>query len=254
MLISPLARKICIQKGIDPAKLCGSGPRGRIMAADVATPGLIPGQKGRTVVRDFAMAPTRPEKDGYYVYDNAVNMGALARVSLPIAVQCEKLLERRYSLFDFIVRAVVRACLSQPSWLPDGEKVNLLLFADAGRQVVALPDAAGKSVYRLNRDAAKAAGATVPQGYYPHITVCDTDITRQQVADYLGSDVRPLFGFATRGELPKAELRVGGDNWRNEDLPYTFYVSTAIPAAEANRMAARLGDLLYNPVNLLMQH
>lgn len=253
MLISPLARKICIQKGIDPAILRGSGPRGRIMAADVVTPAALLTGKGKTQVRDFAMQPTRPEKDGYYVYDNAVNMGALARVSLPIAVQCEKLLERRYSLFDFIVRAVVKACLSQPGWVPSDGAVNLLLFSDAGKQVTALENVADMSVYRLIRAAAKAAQAAPPQGFYPHITVCDTDISRHQVADYLGCVVRPLFGFATRGHLPKTEIRVGGEQLRADDLPYTFYVSTAIPAAEANRMAARLGDLLYNPVNLLMQ-
>lgn len=251
MLISPLARRICIQKGIDPAILRGSGPRGRIMAADVISPGAVTRQHGGTVVRDFTMEPTRPAKDGYYVYDNAVNVGALARVSLPIAVQCEKLLERRYSLFDFIVRAVVKACMSQPSWVQEGSAVNLLLFADAGERVVALENVAGKSIYRLNRETALAGRP--PKGFYPHITVCDTDISRRQVADFLGCEVRPLFGFATRGELPKTEIRVGAEKQWNEELPYTFYVSTAIPAMEANRMAARLGDLLYNPVNLLMQ-
>ena len=251
MLISPLARKICIQKGIDPAILRGSGPRGRIMAADAVSPDAVTQGHGGTVVRDFAMQPTRPEKDGYYVYDNAVNVGALARVSLPIAVQCEKLLERRYSLFDFIVRAVVKACMSQPSWVQEGTAVNLLLFVDSGERVVALENVAGKSIYRLIREAARAGRP--PKGFYPHITVCDADISRRQVAGYFGCEVRPLFGFATRGELHKTEIRVGAEKQWNEELPYTFYVSTAIPAAEANRMAARLGDLLYNPVNLLMQ-
>ena len=251
MLISPLARKICIQKGIDPAILRGSGPRGRIMAADVVSPDAVTQGHGGTVVRDFAMQPTRPEKDGYYVYDNAVNVGALARVSLPIAVQCEKLLERRYSLFDFIVRAVVKACMSQPSWVQEGSAVNLLLFVDSGERGVALENVAGKSIYRLIREAARAGRP--PKGFYPHITVCVADISRRQVAGYFGCEVRPLFGFATRGELHKTEIRVGAEKQWNEELPYTFYVSTAIPAAEANRMAARLGDLLYNPVNLLMQ-
>ena len=176
------------------------------MAADVVSPDAVTQGHGGTVVRDFAMQPTRPEKDGYYVYDNAVNVGALARVSLPIAVQCEKLLERRYSLFDFIVRAVVKACMSQPSWVQEGSAVNLLLFADSGQRVVALENVAGKSIYRLIREAAKAGQP--PKGFYPHITVCDADISRSQVAGYFGCEVRPLFGFATRGDLPKTEIEI----------------------------------------------
>lgn len=254
MLISPLARKICISRGIAPATLRGTGPRGRIMAADVENPvAAAPARRGETVVNDFAISPTGPEVDGYYVYDNVVNMGALARISLPIAVQCEKLLEQRYALFDFIIRAVVKACVAHPSWLPEGSEVNLLLFADSGNKVMAMSNAAGKNVYRIAKERQKATADGMPGGFCPHITVCDTDTTRQQVADSLGCAHRPLFAFVTRGHSPKTEIRAGGDDLRSVDLPYTFFVSTQVAAADANRIAARLGALLYNPINLLMQ-
>ncbi len=251
MLISPLARKLCQKKGIDPATLRGSGPRGRIMAGDVVEPTTALQSRGRTVLNDFAISPTRAEIDGYYVYDQAVNMSALARISLPIAVQCEKLLEQRYSLFDYIVRAVVKACTSRPVWMPEDGKVDVLLFQDAGQSVVAIENAAQKSIYRLVRETQKGSPG-IPVGFEPHIAVCDAATTRQQVVDYIASGKRPSFGFVVRGKTPKVGIRAGGDTDGKFDLPYTFYVSTSVPAAEANRIAARLGDLLYNPVSLLL--
>ena len=251
MLISPLAARLCKKKGINPAVLRGSGPRGRIMAADVVEPTTAPISRGCTVVNDFATQPTRPEIDGYYVYDHEVNMAALARISLPIAVQCEKLLEKRYSLFDYIVRAVVKACTSHPVWMPADGKVDVLLFQNAGNEVVAIEDAANKSIYRLARDT-QHTEVGIPESFSPHIAVCDAATSRQQVVDYIASSKRPAFGFVARGGQPKVGIRAGGDAPSNFDLPYTLYISTAIPAAEANRIAARLGELLYNPVSLLL--
>jgi hypothetical protein len=72
-------------------------------------------------------------------------------------------------------------------------------------------------------------------------------------ADFIACGARPVFGFVARGRTHKVGIRAGGEEGlSNYDLPYTFYVSTAIPAADANRMAARLGELLYNPVSLLL--
>jgi hypothetical protein len=82
--------------------------------------------------------------------------------------------------------------------------------------------------------------------------VCDAATSRQQVVDYIASGKRPSFGFVARGKQPKVGIRAGGEQLSNFDLPYTFYISTAIPAAEANRIAARLRELLYNPVSLLL--
>lgn len=253
MLISPLARKLCQKKGIDPATLRGSGPRGRIMAADVASPSSAAphARRGETAITDFATPPTRPEKDGYYVYDNLVNMSALARISLPIAVQCEKLLEQRYSLLDYIVRAVVKACTTYPDWMPENGVINVLRVEDNGNKLIALQDAARKRIYRLSKETQRSTGE-LPQSFYAHIAVCDTDVSRAQVAELIGSSELPLFGFATRGHSPKTDIRAGSEATRSTDLPYTFYVSTTLPQQEANRIAARLSAFLYNPISLLM--
>lgn len=252
MLISPLAKKLCLARGIDPSRLQGSGPRGRIMAADVVEPLPARQNAGRGCTRHASrlLHPTRAEKDGYYVYDDEVDMRALSTISLPIAVQCEKLLENRYSLFDYIVRAVVRACTNAPEWQPG--KVNTLLFERQGEKIAAIPDSAQKTIYRIARET--QADLPVPPDFHPHIVVCDAHTTRAQVAEKLSSRHRPDFALVIRGNSPKVGIRAGKKDIASYSLPYTFYASTksTIPQEVANRIAADLHDYLYNPVRLLL--
>lgn len=250
MLISPLAKKLCTAKGIDPATLRGSGPRGRIMAADVVEPSLARQKRGGTTMADFSTPPTRPEKDGYYVYDGAVNMQALADISLPIAVQCEKLLENRYSLFDYIVRAVVKACCTCPSWQDAGGKTDVLLFENEGRSQCCISDAAKKTIFRIARETANPIPPVAD--FSPHIIICDTHTSREQVAAALKADKRPGFALVVRGNSSKVGIRAGRDHIENVELGYTFYAATTISPTEANHIAAHLQALLYNPVRLLL--
>ncbi len=246
-LISPLARKLCASRGISPETLRGSGPRGRIMAADVLKPQTTPRRRGCTAVATPAQLPTRPEKDGYYVKDAEVDMKALADISKRNAVLCEKLLENRYSLFDYIVRAMVKACTDDSPL--SGRQVDVLLFERNGERLTAILDAGHKSIYRL---AHETQGTTpLPTPFNPHIIVCDTHTSREQVSARLNMNMRPTFAFVARGGTPKEELRAGG-NAPNFDLPYTFYASTELPAEVANRLAARLRTLLVDPVSLLL--
>lgn len=250
MLITPLARKLCTQKGIDPTQLRGTGPRGRIMARDVTTPSSAPTRRGKTTYGDPSTPPTRPQKDGYYVYDATVNMQALFEMNMPIAVQSGKLLEQRYSLFDYIIRATIKACCSSTEWIDATGNVNVLLFEDKGNKTAAIPDARFKTIYQLARELQQ--NNPVPEGYTPHIVICDAATTRQQVADHLTADRRPGFALLVRGRSQKVGIRAGRDSITSLELPYTFYVSSTLPAAQANRIAATLQSLLYSPVSLLL--
>lgn len=250
MLISPLAKKLCAAQNINPAVLKGSGPRGRIMAADVIKPTKALQKRGGTTMANFATPPTRPAKDGFYVYDGIVNMQALADISLPIAVQCEKLLENRYSLFDYIVRAVVRACCSYPSWQDATGKTHVLLFENEGKSQCAIEDAANKTIYQIARETAHPA--PVADDFCPHIIICDTHTTREQVAAKLQANIRPGFALVVRGNTPKVGIRAGRDGIDDLNLGYTFYAATTLNCAEADRIAAHLQAFLYNPVRLLL--
>ncbi len=247
MLISPLAKKICAARGIDPTQLHGSGPRGRIVAADLAAADSALNRTGTTLALRESH-PTREPKEGYFVYDDTVDMDALAQISLPIAVQCEKLLEERYSLFDYIVRAVVKACLSAPEW--KRETVDLLLFEHDGEKITAVSDAAAKSIYRLAKEIGKMPP---PPDFHPRIVVCDTHTARARVADVLHTDNRPDFAFVVRGDSSKDDIRAGGDNLSSYNLAYTFYAAEeAVSPEVANRIATELHALLFSPVRLLL--
>ncbi len=253
--LSPLARKLCLASGYSPAGLRGSGPHGRIMAADVrdrAEHSATVEGKGASLLADPAAHPTREPKDGYFVYDAQVDMSALSDISLPIAVQCEKLLENRYSLFDYIVRAMVKACLSAKEWSP--KRVDILLFERQGEQTTVLPDAAELSIYRIARVCAKQL--PVPPDYHPNIVICDAHTTRDQVADKLSGERRPVFALVLRGNTPKTVIRAGSASTRNLLLPYTFYAAAEGGVSEeaANHIAAELYALLFNPVRLLLLH
>lgn len=248
MLISPLAKKLCLKQGIDPATLRGSGPRGRIMAADVTTP--APRGKGETTMADNCLGITRPEKDGFHIFDDEADMSALAAISMPIAVQCEKLQENRYSLFDYIVRAVVRACTGQPEWMDADGQVNVLLFEHSGQKVAAIADAARKTIYKLSREIAKAPA--MPEGFAPHIIICDTKTSRDRVAEIVAAGTRPAFALVIRGNTPKEDIRAGHEAISSFCLKYTFYAATTMSQQVAGRIAARLKSLLYNPVSLLL--
>jgi pyruvate dehydrogenase E2 component (dihydrolipoyllysine-residue acetyltransferase) len=83
MFISPLARRLARQAGIDPARLTGSGPHGRIVKADVegALAGSVPLAAARPAA---ARAPAAPV--GGYGKDQVVALaGNLPHEALPIS-------------------------------------------------------------------------------------------------------------------------------------------------------------------------
>lgn len=245
MLISPLAKRLCAARGIAPESLLGSGPRGRIMSCDVteANANPAPTRGGHTVVASDYIPPTRPEKEGYFVYDCEVDMMALANMSLPIAVQCERLLERRYTLMDYILRAVVKA---SSGGIAAEESIDLLLFEGEGQKLATYADMRNKSIYQFVRQRLSAAES--PQDFAPNIVICDSYTTREQVRAHLGK--HPRFALSLRGGSPKVGIQVGSEI-KSAALSYTFYVSSEMPQQEADHIAARLNALLYDPVSLL---
>lgn len=113
---SPLAARLAAEAGLNPATLRGTGPRGKIMAADVRAALRPADGPARRVQTPLAPRDTRhaTRVDNFYLYSLEANMAYLAAISTPIAVQCEKLIGGRYSLFDYVVRAAVKACASEP--------------------------------------------------------------------------------------------------------------------------------------------
>ncbi len=251
-MISPLAKKLCTARGIEPATLKGSGPRGRIMAADVpleAVATAAPAESeglGQSRLFSEQIPPTRPEKEGYYIYDCEVDMRALASMSLPIAVQCDRLLAKSYSLMDYIVRATVRACAELH---PEQVALDLLLFEERGEKLAAIRNASRLRMHELVRLSPEQC--TPPPYYKPHIVICDSQTSRAQVAEQLEASRRPRFALVIRSHTPSVGIRVGA-KVKEMGLPYSFYVSTEFSQPQADLVAARLRTLLHDPVSLLL--
>ncbi len=260
-LLSPLARRLAHTHQLDVSSMRGSGPRGRIMAADIQR--VLTGEPeavselseassssptlGKTSVAADLLPQTRPAKGGYFVYDYRVDMFALANLSRPIAVQCDRLLESRYSLMDYILRAVIKSCASLE--VTKNGSLDVLLFEECGEKLRALTDVSDKSLYQLARLLQR--GGEVQNNFAPHVVVCDAKTTREQVSQYLDSNSAPLVAFVTRGDTQKVGIRVGCDV-KDVALEYTFYVSSKLPSDQADAIAARLRNYLYDPVSLLL--
>ena len=251
-LTSPLAKKLAATASLDLALLRGTGPRGRIMAQDVRREIESPSTKntsreGVSAVAADLIPTTRPEKAGYFVYDCEVDMRALASISRPIAVQCDKLLESRYSLMDYIVRAAAKSC-SAAACMQE-KRLDIVLFESDGQTIDSICDAADMSIYQIARHMQQPP--VTPDDFSPKLVICDANTTREQVANMIGMEQRPDFAMVIRGRCPKVGIRVGAD-LSSMILPYTFYVSTRLSSQDASRVAARLRALLYDPVSLLL--
>lgn len=91
-------------------------------------------------------------------------MAYLAAISTPIAVQCEKLIGGRYSLFDYVVRAAVKACISEPEWLAGDSAAELLMVLDKGEKYVFIENASGKTIYNIAMERLAAPRQAAPAG------------------------------------------------------------------------------------------
>ena len=84
---SPLAARLAAEAGLNPATLRGTGPRGKIMAADVRAALRPADGPARRVQTPLAPRDTRhaTRVDNFYLYSLEANMAYLAAISTPIA-------------------------------------------------------------------------------------------------------------------------------------------------------------------------
>ena len=251
--VSPLARKLCVQFGLPPQDVPGTGPRGKVMAADVecflaakaATPSREPGS---TKFGSAAMVPTREMEGDYFRFSMDADMAKLAAISTPIAVQCEKLLNGRYSLFDYIVRAVVKACLTQADWLAQRGDLNVQLVVDRGSKLIGIEKAASKSIYKIARISRE--GASLPEGARTDVVVCDAGLSPEEVNARMNADTSVMVKI--EGTSPKVQIECGRPVSKLI-LPVTLYVNSRIlDEHAAGQVAGELKTLLENPVILLL--
>lgn len=245
--LSPLARKLCGKLGLNPGNLRGTGPRGKIMAADVLAPAET-NAPGGSKLTDPRLHPSGEAASDYLLFCFEADMARLAAMSTPIAVQCEKLLGGRYSLFDYIVRAAVKARTSQLANPREAPPLDLLLIEHQGEVHLSIPDAGGKTIYRL---ASETRGENAPAaGVKPGIVVCDAGTPQEQISQCLAEGAGVV--LAIGGTSPKIGIECGRPVSRLV-LPLKLYINRReIASDSAERLAMELKTLLENPVVLLL--
>ncbi len=248
--ISPLAAKLLAESGLNISLIKGTGPRGKIMANDVKraeesqknspakkiqTPPIPKGARRATRINDF------------YLFSLEANMAYLAAISTPIAVQCEKLMGARYSVFDYVVRAAIKACITAEGW-PTEKEAHVRLMLDKGDKEVFIPSAEKKTIHliamaRLTQDSA-------PTDESPTLLLCDSGIESWQAKDDISP--APLAIISIGGTTPKTGIEAGRPVSKLI-LPVSLFINAKeISDTTASKIAAEFKTLLENPVLLLL--
>ncbi len=174
--VSPRARKLAQDRGVDISKIQGSGTNGRIVEADV----LQAAQSGVTTSRPPAASiptPTRQEisTQGFTTFQKAVIQNMEQSLAIPsfrvgytittdgFDALYQQLKPKGVTVTTLLAKAVATALVDHPlinsCYTPNGLKTNpqiniaiAVAMDDGGLITPVLRDAANKDVYQLSRE------------------------------------------------------------------------------------------------------
>ncbi len=157
--ISPYARKIAAEKGIDISTLTGTGPGGRIVAADVENPTII-AKPAPTAPAKSAPAPAaiRPVVAGndkviplsgmrkiiaerlltskqtipHFYLHVEVDAAPLMALRKQVNAQAEQTHGNKFTFNDFVVKAMINACAKVPEVNASFNGDSIVQFANVG--------------------------------------------------------------------------------------------------------------------------
>lgn len=159
---SPLARKVAAERGVDLSTLVGSGPGGRIVRDDVenapagggggraaATPAIrpvigpederVPTSSMRNIIAERLLASKTQIPHFYLQMD--VDAGPLMDFRAHLNATNEKTGGNKYTVNDFILKAVIRAAQAQPAINAAWDGDAIVKFKSVGLSVaIAIED------------------------------------------------------------------------------------------------------------------
>ena len=160
---SPLARKVAAERGVNLAALTGTGPGGRIVVADVesapagggsccapkAAPAIrpvagpdderVPVSSMRTIIADRLLA-SKTQIPHFYL-NMEVDAAPLMKFRATINATNEKTGGKKYTVNDFILKAVVRAAQAAPAINAAWDGDTIVKFKHVGLSVaIAIDD------------------------------------------------------------------------------------------------------------------
>jgi len=189
--ISPRARRAIARRGLDPATLLGSGPRGRIVEADVLA---APAPRAAGAVNDATalamrrmIARTTSESAAtipHFYLQSEVDCTQLVALRAALAPGMEREHGVKPSITDFIVRAMAIALREQPAanrvWRADAPHalaepaIGLVVGLPEG---LAIPVLEGLGSLRQAATARNSATMSVRSGVRPTARPCASSLS-----------------------------------------------------------------------------
>ncbi|MGK6320957.1 pyruvate dehydrogenase complex dihydrolipoamide acetyltransferase [Sphingomonas sp. DT-204] len=218
MKVSPLARRVAAEKGIDLAAIAGSGPNGRIVKADVegAKPGAAPAAKPAEAPAAAAAPATAPAEHKPVWYDETIphEVEKLSNVRKTIArrlTEAKQTIPHIYLTLDIRLDALLKLRSELNKALePRGVKlsVNDLLIKALGVALVQVPKCnvtfLGTELVSYQRADVSVAVST-PSGL---ITPIIRDAANAGLAS-ISTQMKELAGRAKEGKLKPEEYQGG---------------------------------------------
>lgn len=244
IIASPLARRIAQQEGVDLSALDGSGPRGRIVKADVlaaASAGAKPAGAAKPAAEAVMPKAATPETD---VPHEAVKLSSMRKTIARRLTESKQTVPHYYLALDVSLDALLklRAELND-ALAPRGVKlsVNDLLVKALGLALIQVPDAnvsfAGDHLKKFSRADVSVAVA-IPGGL---ITPVIRDAAGKRLSD-IAADMKDLAARARDGKLKPSEYQGGTASLSNLGMYGIRQFSAVINPPEGMIMAVGAGE------------
>ncbi len=252
IIASPLAKRIAEQKGIDLSQITGSGPRGRIVKADVenAEPGKAPAEPaaGKTDglgEMDAPRTPSRtPAESEFGAPYEAQKLNNVRKVIARRLTEAKQTIPHIYLTVDVRLDALLKLRGELNASLEaDGVKlsVNDLLIKALARALQRVPKCnvsfQGDELHQYSREDISVAVAA-PSGLITPIIV---DAGRKGLAQ-ISSEMKELAGKARDGKLQPHEYEGGTASLSNLGMFGTKQFDAVINPPQAMILAVGAGE------------
>ena len=226
--VTPLARRLASERGIDLNRLTGSGPHGRIVAADIAA-----------APKANEAAPAASQF--YLVADIEIGRLQILRDEAKAA-------GAEFSLGDFVIKAWAAALRRADQ--AAGTDIALILDADGRRMTKVICAAAGKTLTAIAREAREADGSAPDVGVTSAVRILAAPGIRE-----FGSIVTPPFTLVLAVGAPRrapVEAADGGVRFVSQMTVTLSCDPRAVDDTAAAALLADFSSLVENPVTALI--
>lgn len=244
VLASPLAKRIAAQKGLDLSSVQGSGPRGRIVKADVesAQPGAAPAKAATAPAPAAAAAPVQaPEFGAPY---EAIKLNNVRKTIARRLTEAKQTVPHYYLTIDVRLDALLKLRSELNAALEgDGIKlsVNDLLIKALAKALLRVPQTnvsfAGEEIRRYTRADVSVAVAA-PSGL---ITPIVTDAGTKSISQ-ISTEMKALVEKAKEGKLQPHEYQGGTASLSNLGMYGIKQFDAVINPPQGMILAVGAGD------------